>query len=228
MRVFMTPLGSHLGLPSKFPTIVPRSSVRQGQDLLVELHEFAGSFRDALPRLSKSLLPLGLVHLRGVVRCDESVEEPGELLAVLRQFGDFVLSEDLCARNYVERLVRKRLLGVVLHEDGKFAEALFIFQLGAVDSTVDCLVRESTNTSDGSGQTLSGKSATQLTSSDDNKQVVINVKSEELSTGYRYLRGRMTAGNGTTNLVSCVALGLVPRFGPASDDDLTDVAQVVT
>ncbi|MFO0845881.1 MAG: hypothetical protein U0797_26450 [Gemmataceae bacterium] len=110
----------------------------------------------------------------------------------------------------------------------KFAEALFVFQLGAVDNTVDCLVRESTTTSDGGGQTLSGKSATQLTSSDDNKQVVINVKAEELSIGYRYLRGRMAVGNGTTNMVSCVALGLVPRFGPASDDDLADVAQVVT
>ena len=29
----------------------------------------------------------------------------------------------------------------------KFHEALFIFQLGSVDSTVDCLVRESTSTS---------------------------------------------------------------------------------
>src|SRR5947207_14285352 len=74
----------------------------------------------------------------------------------------------------------------------KFHEALFIFQLGAVDSTVDCLVRESTSTSDGGGQTLSGKTATQLTASDDNKIVMISVKSEELSNGYRYLRGRMT------------------------------------
>lgn len=110
----------------------------------------------------------------------------------------------------------------------KFAEALFVFQLGAVDNTVDCLVRESTTTSDGGGQTLSGKAATQLTATDDGKQVVINVKAEELSVGYRYLRGRMTVGNGTTNLISCVALGLMPRHGPASDDDLSDVAQVVT
>src|SRR3954453_4436573 len=110
----------------------------------------------------------------------------------------------------------------------KWHEAMFIFQAGSIDSTVDCLVRESTSTSDGGGQTLSGKSATQLTASDDNKVVVINFKAEELSTGYRYLRGRMTAGNGTTNLVSAVALGLKPRFGPATDDDLATVAQVVT
>lgn len=110
----------------------------------------------------------------------------------------------------------------------KFAEALFIFQLGSVDSTVACLVRESLNTSDAGGQTLSGKSATTLTATDDNKIVLINVKSEELTTGYRYLRGRMTVGAGTTNLVSCVALGIKPRFGPASDDNLADVAQIVT
>ena len=110
----------------------------------------------------------------------------------------------------------------------KWHEALFIFQVGSVDNTVDCLVRESTSTSDGGGQTLSGKSATQLDSNSDNKVVVINVKAEELSAGYRYLRGRMTVGNGTTNLVSAVALGLKPRFGPATDDDLATVAQVVT
>ncbi len=110
----------------------------------------------------------------------------------------------------------------------KFAEVLFIFQLGSVDNTIDCLVRESTNTSDGGGQTLSGKSATQLTGSDDNKIVVIQVKAEELSPGYRYLRGRMTVGNGTTNLIACTVLGLMPRYGPASDDDLADVVQVVT
>lgn len=109
----------------------------------------------------------------------------------------------------------------------KFHEALFIFQLGAVDITVDCLVRESTNTSDGGGQTLSGKSATQLTGNDDNKVVVISVKSEELSNGYRYLRGRMTVGNGTNNFVSAVALGMRPRIAPASDDDLAAVAQIV-
>ena len=38
----------------------------------------------------------------------------------------------------------------------------------------------------------------------------------------------MTVGNGTTNLVSAVALGIKPRFGPATDDDLATVAQVVT
>ncbi len=110
----------------------------------------------------------------------------------------------------------------------KFHEALFVFQLGSVDSTVDCLVRESTSTSDGGGQTLSGKSATQLTASDDNKVVMISVKSEELSNGYRYLRGRMTVGNGTTNIVSAIALGMRPRFAPASDDKLAAVAQIVS
>jgi hypothetical protein len=110
----------------------------------------------------------------------------------------------------------------------KWHEAMFIFVLGAVDATSDFLVRESTDTADGGGQTLSGKSATQLTATDDNKIVVINVKAEELSSGYRYLRGRMTHGAGTTNLSAAIALGLNPRFGPASDEDLSAVAQIVT
>jgi hypothetical protein len=110
----------------------------------------------------------------------------------------------------------------------KFHEALFIFQIGAIDSTIDCNVRESTNTSDGSGQTVPNKSATQIAGGNNNKIVMISVKSEDMGAGFRYLRGRLIVGNGTTNIVAAIALGMRPRFAPASDDKLAAVAQIVS
>jgi hypothetical protein len=109
----------------------------------------------------------------------------------------------------------------------KFREAMFILVLGAVDSTNDFKLQESVNGSSG-WQDLSGKSITQLGGTDDGKVAIINLKAEELSAGYRYARAVNTVGNGTTNLTCVVGLGLKPCYGPASDDDLAAVAQIVT
>src|SRR5262245_5270400 len=100
----------------------------------------------------------------------------------------------------------------------KFASALFICLAGAMDNTLDFSVRESQDTGGTGEQTLSGKAIAQETGGDDdNLQWVIQVKAEELSAGYRYVRPRVISGNGTTNLVAVVGLGMDPRYGPASD-----------
>jgi hypothetical protein len=110
----------------------------------------------------------------------------------------------------------------------KFHEAVFILIAGAIDSTIDFKLEESADGSSG-WTDISGKAITQETGGDDdNKQWVINLKSEEMAAGKRYVRATLTIGNGTTNIVGLVALGLCPRFGPASDDDLASVSQVVT
>lgn len=113
----------------------------------------------------------------------------------------------------------------------KFHELLFVVHLGAVDSTVDFKLREARDSGGTGEQDISGKAITQFTGSDDAKLAVINLKSEELTAQpnpYRYVRGRLTVGNGTNNFVSVLAFGTVPRFGPASDDKLSRVAQIVT
>jgi hypothetical protein len=113
----------------------------------------------------------------------------------------------------------------------KFHEAMFILQLGAVDNTVDFKLRESRDTSGTGEQDMTGKAITQLTGTDDNKVAIINVKANELTAQpnpYRYVRASATVGNGTTNIISCVGLGMRPRIGPGSDDDLADVAQIIT
>src|SRR5688572_3095926 len=97
----------------------------------------------------------------------------------------------------------------------KWHEVMFVFMLGNMAAeTIDCEVRES-DASGGTYTTLSGKAATQLAahaSNNDNKQVVINVKSNELSTGKRYIKGRLITGGATGGPAACVALGMKPRF----------------
>ncbi|MFO0929154.1 MAG: hypothetical protein U0736_19380 [Gemmataceae bacterium] len=109
----------------------------------------------------------------------------------------------------------------------KFHEAAFVLLVGTIDSTVDFKLQESADGSTGWAD-ISGKGITQLTATDDNKQVLVNLKAEELSTGKRYVRGLATLGNGTSQALCAVALGVKPRFGPASDDKAATLAQIVT
>lgn len=111
----------------------------------------------------------------------------------------------------------------------KWHEAMFICLLGDMAAeTITFTVKES----DASGGTYAAlKSAATLAahaSNNDGKQVVINVKAEELSAGKRYLKGSLVTGGGTGGPACVVALGMNPRFGPGSDDDLADVVEIVT
>ena len=108
----------------------------------------------------------------------------------------------------------------------KFHAAMFILLLGSVDNTNDFKLQESADAS--SWSDLSGKAITQLAGTDDNKAAVISVRSDELSSGKRYVRCVNTVGNGTTNITAAVGLGFFPRYGPATDDDLAAVAQIVS
>ena len=109
-----------------------------------------------------------------------------------------------------------------------FHEAMFILIAGTNDSTIDFKLQES-DSAGGSYSDISGKSITQETGGDeDNKQWIINLKSEELSAGKQFVKASVTLGNGTTNFVGLVGLGLNPRFAPASDDDLASVSQIIS
>lgn len=112
----------------------------------------------------------------------------------------------------------------------KFQEALFIALVGAIDSTIDVKLQKAKDSSGTGLQDISGKAATQLADTADNKQVMLNLKAEEMTinSGYTHARMLMTLGNGTAQLVAGVALGMCPRHGPASDDKHADVAQIVT
>lgn len=110
---------------------------------------------------------------------------------------------------------------------GKFHQAAFVLLVGTIDSTIDFKLQESADGSTGWAD-LSGKAITQLAGTDDNKQVVVHLLAEELTAGKRYARGLATLGNGTSQAVCAVALGVRPRYGPASDDKAATLVQIVS
>jgi hypothetical protein len=83
--------------------------------------------------------------------------------------------------------------------------------------------------SDGSNATLL-TSITQLAASattNDNKQAILQLNADHMPTGKRYLKFSLLTGGATGGPAAIVALGLEPKYGPASDYNLTSVVQIV-
>lgn len=112
----------------------------------------------------------------------------------------------------------------------KFVQAMFIVMAGTLGSsaTIDFKLQEAKTAAGGDAQDLSGKAITQLTDAgtDDDKQALINVRHDELSDGYRYVRGVMTVGVATSD-GGVLVLGGDPTYAPASDFDLASVDEIV-
>lgn len=110
----------------------------------------------------------------------------------------------------------------------KWSEIMAILNCGDVDNTFDLKLTEA-STSGGSYSDISGKAITQLAahaSNNDGKVCIISLKGEELSAGKQFVKANLTVGNGTANPCAVIILG-IPKYGPATDSDLSDVAQVV-
>lgn len=111
----------------------------------------------------------------------------------------------------------------------KFERVMFVLLAGALGSsgTVDFKLRES-DASGGTYGDISGKAATQLTQAgtDDNKQVVIEIKADELTDGKRFVKARVTTAT-AASLVALVALAGEARDRPISADDLASVDEIV-
>lgn len=106
---------------------------------------------------------------------------------------------------------------------------LFLVLLGATDIVVDFALRGSNNSDGSSSAAITGKSVTQLSATDDNEQVMVEITAEELETaGYRYVFGRVTIGDGTLGAnVAVAVLAGEGRYRPASDHDLASVSEIV-
>lgn len=112
-----------------------------------------------------------------------------------------------------------------------FHQFMGILLAGALGSsaTLDFKFQEATDNSGTGAQDISGKAATQLTDagSDSDKQVIINLNAEDVTTGYTHVAVVMTVATATSDCGALV-LGLNPRYGPASDSDLATVDEIVT
>lgn len=113
----------------------------------------------------------------------------------------------------------------------KFRRALFVLLAGALgaSATVDAKLQGSADNS--TFVDITGKVITQLTKAgtDDNKQALLEISDAELtdaSSTYRYVRMRVTTAT-AASLIAVVALGVDPRYAPASDNDLASVDEIV-
>lgn len=109
-----------------------------------------------------------------------------------------------------------------------YHKLIFIFLVGNMAAeTIDCGVYEATDGSGTGAQAL--KAATQLAahaSNNDNKQIVIEVDTRKLSSGFTHVAPRMVTGGATGGPAAAIGLGAVNRFDPGTDADLASVAEI--
>lgn len=114
---------------------------------------------------------------------------------------------------------------------GLFNTAMGIIMAGTLGSsgTLDGKLVQATDSSGTGVKDITGKTITQLTQAgtDADKQAVINVRAEELDVdgGFTHVAIIMTTAVATSDSAA-ILLGLNPRFGPASDNDLASVDSI--
>lgn len=108
-----------------------------------------------------------------------------------------------------------------------FHQVLFAVSVGATDTTVDVKVQSADDGSGTNAADITGLSVTQLSATDDNKQVLIEVKADQVNTGDTHVAVVITIGNGATGAnVSAVGLGFNGMYLPASAYDVASVAEI--
>jgi hypothetical protein len=110
-----------------------------------------------------------------------------------------------------------------------FAQIMFVVNLGATDITVDAKIQSADDSSGTNNTDITGLAVTQLTDTDDNKQVILCVDESEVNSGDTHVAVVVTVGNGTTGAyVSAVGIGFNAEYQPAFDYDVASVAQIKT
>ena len=97
-------------------------------------------------------------------------------------------------------------------------------------ATVDAKLVQATDSSGTGSKDITGKAITQLVkATDDGKQAIINCRAEELDLVNNFTHVALTITVGTASSDGAgILLGLNPRMAPASDNDLADVAEIVS
>jgi hypothetical protein len=108
---------------------------------------------------------------------------------------------------------------------------LAVVQTGVLgtSATVDAKLQQALDSSGTGAKDISGKAITQIVkATGDNKQVLVNVKPEELDTvnGFGFVRLTVTVGV-AASITSAQLLGVNPRYAPADVGNQAAVAQVI-
>lgn len=113
-----------------------------------------------------------------------------------------------------------------------FHNFLAVIKVGALGAaaTVDAKIRQATSNAGAGAKDVAGTSITQLTkvNTDDNKQVLINLKQEDLdfNNGFKFFQLSVTPATAAC-LIDGTVFGFDPRYGLGSDNNATTVAGVV-
>lgn len=105
----------------------------------------------------------------------------------------------------------------------RFVVELFVGVM-AQGATLDLVIQEATDNAGTNAANIAGKAITQLTQAggDGDDTVIIEVRCEELTPGYRYVRAVMTIANAA--VFTCLsAKGVVARYQPVPIGGLTEV-----
>ena len=154
---------------------------------------------------------------------------PSEVAAVVATIDPDVYSHGAQSSDYVDM--------------GKFDQLMAILLVGTfpdVGTTIDFKLQQAT-TSGGAGvKDITDKAITQIASGSpvvSDKQAVINLRAEELdlANDFRYVKAVATGADSSSPADSpantidygAVLLGFGARYGPAYDNDLATVAEIV-
>lgn len=97
-----------------------------------------------------------------------------------------------------------------------FEAFAFVFELGATDGVVDLQVVQATAAAGTGSKNITGAAITQLSATDDNKQVAVevDVNKLDLANGFRYVAVTATIAGATTAAI--VFYGYNPKSAPVS------------
>lgn len=111
---------------------------------------------------------------------------------------------------------------------GKFSAVMFIGLQGAADIAVNAKIRSAEDSSGTNAADITGLAIVAQGGSDDNEQWIICVREDQLAAGHTHVALVVTVGDGTSNLLAAVGLGFGSNYLPASEYDLSSVAQIIT
>lgn len=115
-----------------------------------------------------------------------------------------------------------------------FHDFVATIQAGVISGggTVNFKIQEANTSTGGGVQDITGKAITQIAQTGSpatggsNRQAFINLRSDELTEGYRWIRIVITTATAAT-VCAAQLYGSTPRHGPASDYDAGTVQEIV-
>ena len=114
----------------------------------------------------------------------------------------------------------------------EFESAMAIILAGTLGSsaTLDAKLEQASDSGGTGAKDITGKAITALTQAgtDSDKQAIINCRAEELdiANDFNHVRLSMTVAVATSD-IGGILLGFNGRYGPASDNDLASVDEIV-